>query len=277
MNLKSALPCLLVVLMFTMSTVHVYGADEVTNAETCAGDDTCPLAAFKDTDSTEWYHDGVHACLEQRILSGVSANYFGPSHDMTREEMVLAIYHMDGQGEAAAEDAVAWATEQGILVGYNDVNLGTEDVLLREQLAVLLYRYAAYRSYSTEYRPLSQDFQETSTISTYAESAMIWACQTGICSVTWLLEPQETVTRAEAADAIYAFMCYGTDQEELPTVDAEISAEDASQGRLWMYLFAGSLTVNLGLIVGMTVSFHRRRNRIDDTPLVDYDIDDDML
>jgi hypothetical protein len=275
MNRKSALSCLLIVLLVAMGTINVRGTDAETNVENCLLDDTCPLSAFSDTDPTAWYHDGVHACLEQGILSGVSDRYFGTTHNMTREEIVLAIYRMENPDEGKTQDAVTWANEQGLLLGYDEGNLGADDVLLREQLAVILYRCAAYRSYSTEYKPLSQDF--ASTISTYAETAMAWACQNSICSVNWLLEPQEPVTRAEAADAIYAFMCYGAEQEEPVEIVQEEPEPDSTQSSLWMYLFAGSLAVNIGLLIGMLVSRRRRRNRVDDTPLVDYDIDDDML
>ena len=41
-------------------------------------------------------------------------------------------------------DAITWAHTAGIVVGYGDGTFGPHDTLTREQMAVLLYRYAGY-------------------------------------------------------------------------------------------------------------------------------------
>ena len=38
----------------------------------CAKDDSCPLGAFGDLTAAAWYHDGVHYCLENGLMRGVS-------------------------------------------------------------------------------------------------------------------------------------------------------------------------------------------------------------
>lgn len=46
--------------------------------------------------------------------------------------------------------------------------------------------------------------------------------------------------------------------------------------RLWPILFAASMAANVGLIAGVVYITLKRRNTVDNTPLVSYDIDDDF-
>lgn len=44
-------------------------------------------------------------------------------------------------------DAVHWATHEGIINGYNNGKFGPNDPVTREQIAVILWRYAKYAGY----------------------------------------------------------------------------------------------------------------------------------
>ncbi len=46
--------------------------------------------------------------------------------------------------------------------------------------------------------------------------------------------------------------------------------------RLWPILFAASMAANVGLIAGVVYITLKRRNTVDNTPLVSYDIEDDF-
>lgn len=73
-------------------------------------------------------------------------------------------------------------------------------------------------------------------------------------------------------------------QEEPEVVIQEVEVEVLPKGdycnipvhRLWPVLFAVSAVLNVVLIVGVVYLTIKRRNTYDDTPLVSYDIDDDI-
>ena len=46
--------------------------------------------------------------------------------------------------------------------------------------------------------------------------------------------------------------------------------------RMWPVLFAVSAAINVGLILGVAYIIFKKRNTVDNTPLVSYDIDDDI-
>ena len=45
---------------------------------------------------------------------------------------------------------------------------------------------------------------------------------------------------------------------------------------LWIVLFAVSMAGNLALAAFLILRKHSKRNEVDNVPLVDYDIDDDI-
>mgnify|MGYP002231912600 CR=1 FL=1 len=49
-------------------------------------------------------------------------------------------------------DAVAWAAANGIVNGVSDTQFAPGDDITREQLAVILYRYATYQGYDVSQR-----------------------------------------------------------------------------------------------------------------------------
>lgn len=46
-------------------------------------------------------------------------------------------------------DAINWAAENDIVTGYDETTFGPDDTITREQMATILYRYAAYKGYDT--------------------------------------------------------------------------------------------------------------------------------
>ena len=106
-------------------------------------------------------------------------------------------------------DAVAWAAENGIVDGYDNGNFGPEDSITREQIAVILHRYAQYRrldvSVGEDTNILS--FVDAEEISGYAVSAMQWAAGAQVISGKdgGVLDPTGTASRAEGATMLMNF------------------------------------------------------------------------
>ena len=96
------------------------------------------------------------------------------------------------------------------MVGYGNGSFGPHDTLTREQMAVLLYRYAGYQMADTTDRAPLRRFSDSGRISDWAYEAMSWAVAQGILmgsvngnAVT--LNPTASATRAELAAVLMRY------------------------------------------------------------------------
>ena len=84
----------------------------------------------------------------------------------------------DVPADAWYADAVNWAAANGIVEGFGNGQYGPEDDITREQLAVMLYRYAGGSAATVD---LSA-YPDASSVSSWAAEAMGWAVSKGILS-----------------------------------------------------------------------------------------------
>ena len=170
---------------------------------------------FADVNPTDWFYDDVKYAYENGLMNGVSDTEFDPNANITRGMFVTVLYRMDGSPEGGTSsfadvpadayyhDAVAWASANGIVNGYSDTEYGPEDDILREQMATMLYRYAAYKDIDTSVKEDTNilSYTDAGDISEYAIPAIQWACGTGLMSGNGdgTLTPLSNAIRAEAA------------------------------------------------------------------------------
>ena len=97
-----------------------------------------------------------------------------------------------------------WAAQQGVVNGYSNGNFGANDQITREQLAVMLYRYAG----SPAVPNLLLDFTDADQVDSYADSAVRWAVEKGIIGGkgNGILDPKGTATRTQVAAILMRFM-----------------------------------------------------------------------
>ena len=113
------------------------------------------------------------------------------------------------QGQWCSE-AIRWATSEGIAGGYGNGTFGPSDTITREQMAVMLYRFAQHEGYDVS---IGEDtnilsYADAFDVSEYAVAALQWACGAGIISGTGdgsTLTPQGEATRAQAAVMLMRF------------------------------------------------------------------------
>ena len=191
----------------------------------CAKDDSCPLGAFGDLTAAAWYHDGVHYCLENGLMRGVSGGKFLPDGSTTRAQLVTILWRLEGSpkttgavrfgdtaGGAWYTEAVRWAAGCGVVKGYDNGRFGPNDAVTREQMAAILYRYAQHKGYDVSAGKDTNilSFDDAFAVSEYAIPAMQWACGSGMVRGIaqkggMLLAPRDTTTRAQAATLIMRF------------------------------------------------------------------------
>ena len=162
----------------------------------------------------------VRYVCENGLLSGVSADRFEPNETLTRGEAVTALWALEGRPvvnylmdfsdvdpAASYGEAVRWAASQGIAGGYGGGLFDPDDPITREQLAVMLYRYAQHNGYDTTQGGMAiREFGDFTQISGYAVEAMTWAVEAGVLTgnSSDTLAPGQAATRVQTAQALFA-------------------------------------------------------------------------
>lgn len=111
------------------------------------------------TDLTEdYYRDAITWAQQNQIIMGVGGTQFAPNDDITRQDLTAMLYRLAGLPETEgglsqfkdaarvsdyAQTAMAWAVENGLIVGDNG-NLMPKSTATREQTVAILMRYIRY-------------------------------------------------------------------------------------------------------------------------------------
>ena len=174
---------------------------------------------FTDVHPDDWFYQVVAAAYEQGLMSGTSAVTFAPEAPTTRGMLVTILYRMEGEpktsgllfDDVAAEQyyapAIAWASAKGIVAGYDAHHFGPDDALTREQMAAILYRYAAAKGYAVTQRADLSVFRDAAQITSYAQDVLSWANAEGLITGIGdgLLNPGGNATRAQTAAILLRF------------------------------------------------------------------------
>ena len=176
---------------------------------------------FPDVTEGDWFYDAVRYAYETGLMDGVEDNLFAPNSETTRAQLVTILYRLAGEPEPGGDsgfsdvaagiwytDAVAWAAENGIVNGVSDTEFAPGDDITREQLAAILYRYAAYQGYDVSQRADLSGFGDASSIRPYAQEALSWASAQGLVLgfEDGSLRPQGTASRAQIAAVLMRFL-----------------------------------------------------------------------
>ncbi len=188
----------------------------------CPRDESCPMAAYSDLSLNGWYHDGVHFVLADGLMNGMGNGKFAPNGDTSRGMIVTILYRLEGKPDVSGRanpfedvadgtwynDAVIWAAENKIVEGYGDGHFDPTGNITREQLAVILYRYAKSKGESfTGTWMFQMDYPDASDISRWADEAMRWCVTCEIINgKDGKLVPGGNASRAEAATMLMRYL-----------------------------------------------------------------------
>ena len=172
---------------------------------------------YTDVASGAWYYDAVRYASENGLMGGYGNGLFGPNDNLSRAQFAQILFNREGRpvvnyllqygdvaGGAWYTEAVRWATSRGVVGGYGNGMFGPNDNITREQLAVMLWRYAG--SPAATHKELH--FNDTDEISGYALEALRWAVENGIISGygDGRLGPQGLATRAQVAQMLKNYL-----------------------------------------------------------------------
>ena len=149
----------------------------------------CLAKNFTDIDLGAWYHAAVDFVLKEGIMNGNTDGTFGPTDTLTRAMLVQILYNIEGRPEVTTdksftdvaagawyEDAILWAAENEIVLGYDNGAFGAEDNVTREQMVTILYRYAGEPDVTAQ----QIVFADSDEISEWAVEAVLWAYENKI-------------------------------------------------------------------------------------------------
>jgi hypothetical protein len=174
---------------------------------------------FDDVKVSSWFYEPVKYVYDKGIMNGMSSDKFFPNKETTRAELVTVLYRMEGEPATSGksfndvdagsfyEDAVKWASSNNIVTGYDNGNFGPKDIITREDLLTIFYRYANFKNLDTTNTSNFKNFEDGSEVSPYASSAMNWAIGKNILRTDGnnMLHPKKLSNRAEIADVIMRY------------------------------------------------------------------------
>ena len=181
-----------------------------------------PTAAttFSDVANDAWYHDAVVYASANNLMKGTGGDQFSPNGTTTRSEIVMVLHRIEGEAAASKAStfadvkegdwfakAVDWAADKEIVKGYENGNFGPADVVTRQDLATIIYRYAQYKKLDVAATADISTFTDSESVSEYAVDAVKWAVGQKLINGTDAnaLNPTGGATRAEFATIAMRF------------------------------------------------------------------------
>lgn len=177
---------------------------------------------FTDVKSADWFYADVEFAVKKGLFGGTSETAFSPDMAMTRGMLVTVlgrVYGADVKASAAGsfQDVapgqyyapyVEWARTNGIVDGVADGMFLPDASVSRQDLAVILVRYAQYAG-----KPLASPqalalFGDEASIAPYAKDAIQKLYHSGLLggSGNSQIEPQNSATRAQVAAILHRFL-----------------------------------------------------------------------
>jgi hypothetical protein len=159
-----------------------------------------------------WFAEAVAFNAGHELFQGVGNGRFAPQSTMSRAMLATVLCRLENGRPVGKNpfadvpegawytEAVTWAYEAGIVQGTG-TGFAPNAPVTREQIATMLYRYAAYLGLDTEARAPLDVFSDAGKTAAWAEDAMKWAVSAGLFqgNTDGTLNPKGNATRAEVA------------------------------------------------------------------------------
>ena len=170
---------------------------------------------YADVAANQWFYAAVQYVSENNLMNGVAENAFGPDIHTTRGMLVTILHRMEGEPQAGEHsfadvaedeyyaDAVAWAAENDIVNGYSDTVFAPEKAMSREEMAVVLYRYAQYKGWDVSAQGDLSRYADSESVSAWSAEAMTWAVGAKVMDgMDGRLAPQGDALRSQTATVL---------------------------------------------------------------------------
>jgi hypothetical protein len=233
-KLKNRIICIALVISFAISwqaalPAAVYAGGIGTINETEAVPiidviDTTDIAEhpFSDVSEKSWYNEAVAYVYTNGLMLGTSDDMFGPEGALTRAMIVTILYRDAGEPDVSelsnsfedVEDdtwysnAVKWAVDNGVVLGYGNGKFGPDDQVTKEQAAAIIYRIQQSTGLAPVDILMDREYPDWDKISDWAKSPVNALTMQGVFRDIPGDEfrPQDAATRAEIACILYRYL-----------------------------------------------------------------------
>ena len=183
-------------------------------------------APFADVEPDIWYSDDVAFMAINGLMQGTGPAVFSPASGLSRGMAVTMLHRLAGQpasgegtsfSDVAEGDwfaaAVRWAAQTGIAQGVGSGRFAPDQLITRQELAVLLARYLEQCGVTAPTGQSRPAFTDESAIADYAEQAVHTLCQLGVLQGAGdgSFQPLGTATRVQAAAIFHRLLASGAE------------------------------------------------------------------
>ena len=179
------------------------------------------ISSFTDVTDTRWYAKAVDYAVGAGLFSGVSDNTFEPATEMTRAMFVRVLANLTNINVSDYTDigfkdieknrwytaAAYWAVTEGIVQGTAPNTFSPYENITRQQMCVMLMRFADTLGMSFERTDQSFVFDDDNRIQNYARQAVYTCREYGIIGgmTDTTFDPRSSATRAQVANMFMNF------------------------------------------------------------------------
>jgi len=176
---------------------------------------------FTDVHTGDWFNDDIEYVYKKGLMLGTSDDKFSPNTNLSRAMIVTILYRLEYEpnvdelenpfSDVTANQyytkAVLWAAENGIVNGYHG-EFSPNDYISRQDLAVILYRYAVFAEKKLTETRNYPGFSDASSIASYAKVAVEALYKAGVINgkPNNKFDPGGNATRAETAAMLHRFL-----------------------------------------------------------------------
>ena len=167
--------------------------------------------AFSDT-ASHWAAESIAFCAMRELFKGVGDGRFAPDAPMTRAMFATVLYRIAGMPAVSGTNsfydvaagqwytnAILWGQSTGIINGYGNGFFGTNDLVTREQMCVMLSRYLQWAGYELQAAAAAKQFSDNAQIADWAAESVRFCQIHGLINgrPNGLFAPKANATRAE--------------------------------------------------------------------------------
>jgi hypothetical protein len=180
------------------------------------------VSPFADVGEGDWFYEDVKYVYSMGWMAGQAADSFAPDVPLTRGMAATVLYRLAGSPDTGgwenpfldvAEDswyagAIIWASNNGLLNGYGGGLAGPADHIKREDLVILLLRYADFSGLKLLYVRSYTGFSDESGIAAYARPMVERGYRLGVIGGKGgnRIDAGGQATRAEFAATLHRLM-----------------------------------------------------------------------
>ena len=225
---------------------------------------------FRDVKPTHWFAKAVNFNADRGLFAGVDSpegKNFLPDLAMNRAMVVTVLRSLedgyffgdldfvDVKDTDWFADSVGWAKEFGITSGVDATHFAPNAQLTRQELALMLYRYAEKLGMDVSGRADLSGYADHAKVDIWASTGMAWAVDSGIISGVGgnRLAPTTVVTRSQAAQMMMKLVMQMVGYEE-SQLDAALSGVRTYLNRTIQRPQAGEVLGGEWVITGLARS-----------------------